>query len=270
MDTLRKSMTPQSQFESLVSEPERNLYVTMKHKFFLTNEPKGETNTRFKPHRMSAICRSCHYELNANKNNHKPQEICIDSIREDETDDQCNDEKTHCTSLEQGHVGHKISVYEENARKSITNSRKRRNLGVPLVGMHNACGLPIVASWSQRETLKPVRIAPKVSRRPRTVSNNHTRRRTKRRAPQPNTIQNCDHESTCRRTKVRRPSFKTCKKMNTISSRNSFKRNNTGLNNHVKRRTVYARDDGDDAVKALKDLCINPMARNKSEIGMIW
>ncbi|KAF7414358.1 hypothetical protein HZH68_002847 [Vespula germanica] len=215
-----------------------------------------------------------------------------------------------------GHVGQKIYVYEENARRSernfdpILDSKKHRTIGVPLVGMHNACGLPVIASWNDTEIFQPLRtsttvlgtLAP-VLGGSRVSSNLRRRTHPKRRAPDPtrsnhtlarvvkrndskrSTVKGDDENNTKR--KRNRLSFKTMNRPN-ISSKNSFKRTVRGgkytlgkasLTNtldrkvskgNAKRRTLYARDDGEEAVQALKNLCLNPLARNESQEDMMW
>ncbi|KZC10164.1 hypothetical protein WN55_01147, partial [Dufourea novaeangliae] len=234
--------------------------------------------------------------------------------------------------LERGHVVQKISAYEENARRSgrnwdftdnfqiLPDTKKHRTIGVPLVGMHNACGLPVVASWPNHELLEPLRIRSRVIgtlrpifKGPRASDRRH-RTHPKRRAPQPNQtmsrknrtvdLKNSDKKvdypsikslvsldtgsGEVRKRRRRRPSFKA-KHIGTFSSRNStrhtckshIKRSKENSVNgstrrksfeteSTKRQTLYARDDGDDAVQVLKNLCLNPLARTKSETDMIW
>lgn len=235
--------------------------------------------------------------------------------------------------LEHGHVGQKISAYEENAKRGVRNAdsidqyqifpevKKHRAIGVPLVGMHNACGLPVVASWHDHElletlrvrgrvlgTLRPIFKGPRASldvrrrnnpKRKTLPSQGASRRRQpsdfgeaeeKIEYPSVKSLVSLEAGDFEIRKKVRRhrPSFKA-KKTGTFSSRGSVKRNGKSIgrknkenciadslrrksleNGSSKRQTLYARDNGDDAVQVLKGLCLNPLARTKSETDMIW
>ncbi|KAK9296697.1 hypothetical protein QLX08_009369 [Tetragonisca angustula] len=234
--------------------------------------------------------------------------------------------------LERGHVGQKISAYEENAKRSSRNwetfdtyqvfpeIKKHRAIGVPLVGMHNACGLPVVASWHDHELLEPLRVKGRVLGTLRPIfkgqhSSINFRHRThpKRKMPTNHSIsrknrlqdlnefdKKIDYPSIkslvslepgmdeVRKKRRRRPSFKA-KRIGTFSSKSttkrkgrshgrtdkentltgSFRRKSFGTGS-VKRQTLYARDDGEEAVQVLKSLCLNPLARTKSETDMIW
>ncbi|XP_033217930.1 uncharacterized protein LOC117173457 [Belonocnema kinseyi] len=77
-------------------------------------------------------------------------------------------------NLESGHVVQKISAYEKNSccvrrerwshpRSGMTEMMQRKSIGVPLVGMHNTCGLPDIAHW-QRLTLSKSSSGEKVLR----------------------------------------------------------------------------------------------------------
>lgn len=226
-------------------------------------------------------------------------------------------ENTNTLRVAEGHVGQKISAYEQNARRSLRSSNPRyrslfevkahRSIGVPLVGMHNACGLPVVASWHNHELLDPLRIAGSVYKNPRTVAN--VRRRTqKRKAPQPNRemIHSRDIDRNTTRSTVKSVGYldavnggeksrrrhrrsSTTMKAGSLSSKNSFKRT-TKVRKHgikvsslvdtfgrksiktgsAKRTTLYAKDDGEEAVQVLKSLCLNPLARANPEMDMMW
>lgn len=234
-------------------------------------------------------------------------------------------------SLERGNVGQKISAYEENAKRSSRNwesldtyqvfpeINKHRAIGVPLVGMHNACGLPVVASWHDHELLEPLRVKGRVlgtlkpifkgsrgsinfrhrthpkrkmppshsiSRRNRNSESRESRRRID--YPSIKSVASLAAGDNVKRIRGRQPSFKA-KKTGTFSSKSSIRRKarSDGRRNKensltsslrrksfdagtTKRRTLYARDDGEDAVQVLKSLCLNPLARTKSETDMIW
>lgn len=240
--------------------------------------------------------------------------------------------------LKRGHVVQKISVYEENSRepkRRSLESCRRRQLGVPLVGMHNACGLPVIAPWPTQVNLNPaqasgrivatLRPLPKI---PLAVPTGKSRTHPKRKAPQhpgqsavfrspkkfaPKSHRVCGiagdsivgfvsvpeiTKSVKKHNKSqRRPSFKV-NRMNTFPSRhsrdasidgssrttfksvkNEAKRRSPILGTFgrrslkrgsAKRRTLYAKDDGDDAAKALSTLCLNPLARGREATNMIW
>lgn len=405
--TLRRSVAPQLQFESSISEPEKVLQGS-KYKVnpannasLSLNETKRESQST-RPARVSKYteianpsrrsCHSCDYqrELQGRNRGINSRLKTLDrriarsehnvSTREDDrgfsdfddyfhksgsrtlntalrkSNDATSRERSNnetvenggakppkvdetrvgkwgAIDLERGHVGQKISAYEENARCSgrnwnfhdryqvFTETPKHRAIGVPLVGMHNACGLPVVASWHDHELLEPLRVRSKVLgtlrpifKGPRASTNLRHRTHPKRRAPQPNQCvskrnrsadsRNSDKKAQCSsirslipfevgngeigKRRKRRPSFKT-KKTGTLSSKNSIKRT---YRSHAKRnkensmagstrgksfeaesnkrQTLYARDDGEDAVQVLKSLCLNPLARTKSETDMIW
>ncbi|KAK2579818.1 hypothetical protein KPH14_008697 [Odynerus spinipes] len=368
--TLRKSMAPQLQFESLVSEPEKNvpMFLTKQRKSIANNnnnnfDVRKRSTLPLAPEQWSRRCNghenlSCRVpgkcpdtvttkeDKNVNdgkstvsvrKENHDSNDTanyfrrsyrrrlssnCCNKMRE------CKGEKEfprgggggggHSNISTRGHVGQKIIVYEENARRSERNldpdveQRKHRPIGVPLVGMHNACGLPVVASWNEREIFQPLRTSSTmignfnhVHEGSRLPSNLRRRTHPKRRAPDPNrsnrtTLARHVKRSDSRRStlrssadnnasgkRTRRLSLKATNRA-TLSSKNSFKRTvrggkytlgkvsltNTldrkGFRGVAKRRTLYARDDGEEAVQALKNLCLNPLARNESQEDMIW
>lgn len=242
--------------------------------------------------------------------------------------------------LAEGHVGQKITAYEQNVRRSsrgvaspvrghrsaFDGSKGHRNIGVPLVGMHNACGLPVVASWvnHDHELLEPLRISrgivttvgPVYTRKSRVMPNVRRRTQPKRKITAPResvnraTINPKDRNgsavvrSRCPtdtingrsgRKHFRRVSSFTGTRttMGSLSSKNSFKRtvrpgrgysgikvSSLGMMDTIgrrslkganaKRATLYARDDGHDAVQVLKSLCLNPLARTNPETDMMW
>ena len=368
--TLRRSEAPQLQFESSISEPEKNL---LKSKEPLTRVSKrSETGN---PSRRS--CHSCDYQREIRNSNsqinsklktldrrivksehnvstrdedrditdlddyfHKSSSQKLTSSRrwlkdkksrsrrKEETkiyDKPSKSDETRVSrkwgtiALERGHVGQKISAYEENAKRTGRNwdftdkyqvfpeMNKHRAIGVPLVGMHNACGLPVVTSWQDHElldqhgrvlgTLRPIFKGPRASLAPRHRTHpkrkmSHTNQSISKRSTLRDSDKGIDYPSIrslvsvgsgsgsgISKRRKRRPSFKT-KKPGTSSSKNSLKRKNksdvkknkenTFEPGNSKRQTLYARDDGEDAVQVLKNLCLNPLARTKSETGMIW
>ncbi|KAL2725674.1 Tetraspanin-11 [Vespula squamosa] len=343
--TLRRSMAPQLQFESLVSEPEKNIpsMIPSKQRISIINNDTSNNQQR------SML------PLESEKSSNPCNEIskCLDTLTRKE--DSVNDGKSmesvrkgsvrdfndtanyfrrsyrkrlssNCRKIRdskddkefartRSHVGQKIYVYEENARRNernfdpVLDSKKHRTIGVPLVGMHNACGLPVIASWNDAEIFQPLqtsttvlgtlapalggsRVSSNLRRRthskrraPDPTRSNHTIARVKRNDSKRSTIKGDDENNTKR--KRNRLSFKTMNRPN-ISSKNSFKRTVRGgkytlgkaslintldrkvSKRNAKRRTLYARDDGEEAVQALKNLCLNPLARNESQEDMMW
>lgn len=370
--TLRRSVAPQLQFETLVSEPEKSVYVSSKKIIPTTSNLHHRTASQITAVQMEAdyarkrsLCHFCNNQprgcccVDPNKNeenryfsrtkdqksqdgsdideyfhrssrrrfssnyDHRPSKCTHESSRNTAMATYTKDEKvmenTDALRVAQGHVGQKISAYEQNARCSLRDSNPRyrtlfevkghRGIGVPLVGMHNACGLPVVASWHNHELLlDPLRIARTVRsvyKGPKTVPN--VRRRTqKRKAPQPDRAmihsRDVDHNVTRSaiksvghsdnvnsgersRRKHRRSSFTT--KAGSLSSKNSFKKTTRSKRHGIKvsslvdtfgrikagsakRTTLYAKDDGEEAVQVLKNLCLNPLARANPEMDMMW
>lgn len=398
--TLRRSEAPQLQFESSMSEPDKNFNVT---KYRTLSSPQNEIESQSRrsvtvskrretlnPARRS--CHSCDYQREIQSGHRKIHSKLktLDrrisksehnvSVQKDDQDfsdfgeyfyksssqkfnttrrrskdtkvkGQSNKEtvetegskhlrndksrvrnKWGTINLERGHVGQKISAYEENAKRGSRNRetfdtyqvfpeiKKHRAIGVPLVGMHNACGLPVVASWHDHELLEPLRVKGRVlgTLRPifkgsRSSMNFRHRTHPKRKTPtnqsmsrknRPSDLRESDKKidypsikslvslradtGEVRKRRKRRPSFKTKKSGTTFSSKSTMKRRRrsdgrkdkentlTGSlrrNSYEagsKRQTLYARDDGEDAVQVLKSLCLNPLARTKSETDMIW
>lgn len=234
--------------------------------------------------------------------------------------------------FKRGHVGQKISAYEENAKRGNRSNwtsldtyqifpeiKKHRAIGVPLVGMHNACGLPVVASWHDNDLLEPLRVKggrvlgtlrPIVKGSSRASINFRHRTHPKRRMVESNQsiskksqvldLRECDKkidypsikslvslEDGLRKKRRHRSSFKA-KRTGTFSkntmrrkSRSDERRDKENCligslykksfePGNTKRQTLYARDDGEDAVQVLKSLCLNPLARTKSDTDMIW
>lgn len=375
--TLRRSMAPQSQFETLVSEPEKSIYIPAKKMPITSNlHPRTASQTTCIAAQMEtdnsrkrSLCHFCNSQRDSrscccadpNKNaeenryfnktedrrsqdgsdideyfhrssrrgfrssyDHWPSRCTRESSGNTTVtvactkDGKVKTEDTDALQVAEGHVGQKISTYEQNTRRSLRSSNPRyrslfevkghRSIGVPLVGMHNACGLPVVASWHNHELLDPLRIARSIYKNPRTVAN--VRRRTqKRKAPQPNremihsrdvdrnttrsTIKTVGYLDVVNsgeksRRKHRRSSFITTK-AGSLSSKNSFKRTSKSRKHGIKvsslvdtfgrksiktgsakRTTLYAKDDGEEAVQVLKSLCLNPLARANPETDMMW
>lgn len=376
--TLRRSVAPQSQFETLVSEPEKSVYMASKKIIPTASNLHHRTASQTtciaaqmeaNNNRKRSLCHFCNSQrdprgcccADPNKNTEENRYFSktedqrsqdgsdIDeyfhrgsrrrfSSSYDRQPSRCTRESsgntvmiTACTKdgrmmedtdalqVAEGHVGQKISAYEQNTRHSLRGPNPRyrslfevrghRSIGVPLVGMHNACGLPVVASWHNHELLDPLRIARTVKsvyKSPRTVPN--VRRRTqKRKAPQPDRamIHSRDDRNVTRsaiksmvypnavnvgersRRRRRRSSFTATK--GSLSSKNSFKRTIRSKRHGIKvsslvdtfgrksmklgsakRTTLYAKDDGEEAVQVLKSLCLNPLARANPETDMMW
>lgn len=374
--TLRRSVAPQSQFETLVSEPEKSVYIPAK-KIIPTNNLHHRTISQTTciaaqmetdNNRKRSLCYFCNnqqrdsrgcccVDLNKDAEENRYFNKTEDQRSQDGSDideyfhrssrrgfrSSCDHRSSRCMresgnttvmtactkdgkmiedtdalQVAEGHVGQKISAYEQNTRHSLRSSNPKyrslfevkghRSIGVPLVGMHNACGLPVVASWHNHELLDPLRIARSVYKNPRTVAN--VRRRTqKRKAPQPNRemihSRDIDRNTTKSiiksmgyldavnsgekfRRRQRRSSFITTK-AGSLSSKNSFKRTNKSRKHGIKvsslvdtfgrksiktgstkRTTLYAKDDGEEAVQVLKNLCLNPLARANPETDMMW
>ncbi|KAG5315074.1 CD63 protein, partial [Acromyrmex insinuator] len=266
--TLRRSVAPQSQFESLVSEPEKSVYVPLRKRIPLTNNlhhRSASQTTCIAAQTLKAdnvrkksccFCDSQHNSrgfccANADSSKH------VKDIRYfNETEDRRSQD---ALQLAEGHVGQKISVYEQNAQRSLRDANPRyrsfeikgyRTIGVPLVGMHNACGLPVVASWHDHELLDSLRITRKfakpagpIYKSPPTIPNVRQRTQPRRKVLQPDRgmIHPRDIDRGVKRSivksvgyldainggrsrrKHRRSSF-TMAKMGSLSSKNSFKR----------------------------------------------
>ncbi|EZA51159.1 hypothetical protein X777_10284 [Ooceraea biroi] len=384
--TLRRSAAPQSQFESLVSEPEKSIYVPSKKRTPIINSSHyhtaSQTTMQLETTDKRSLCRFCngqHDRCCANIDSNKTAEddryfnqmedqksqdgSVIDEYFRKSSRKRCNTsdfgrgsrgmrkssrggsagtittmadtrgeeakaKETDALQLTEGHVGQKISAYEQNVRRSLRDSspviryrsafeglKGHRSIGVPLVGMHNACGLPVVASWHDHELLEPLRISHgvvetvgPVYRSPRVVPNVRRRTQPKRKPPRPmdhatinskdrndkrSTVKSVTHLDTIngrsRRKHFRRSSF-TATKVGSLSSKNSFKKTArskrySGIRTRslmdtlsrrslkgesAKRTTLYAKDDGDEAVRVLKSLCLNPLARTNPETDMMW
>lgn len=300
--TIRKSAQPQQQFESLVSEP-------------------GKGGSRSKE-RSKPLVQKSNLKLSSPEN-----PISGGVGKRDENGD---------ADLRRGHVVQKISVYEENSResgkKSLDIRRRGNKLGVPLVGMHNACGLPIVAPWPLQLNIGSRNNAENLCTMKNVIpfavpAGVKSRNQTKRRAPQrPGKLfdtqelrggrkfvrksrgdstsrdssnpENVAAASKRRLKNQRQPSFKVGRINATLPARHSrdssfeklsritfrsvkgeAKRNSPLLGSFRrkssnrgkdKRKTLYAKADGDDAANVLSNLCLNPLARSKEAANMIW
>lgn len=374
--TLRRSVAPQLQFESLVSEPEKSVYVSSKKRApiasslhqRITSPARTTTQTEITNAQQKSCCHFCSNQHNShiirndkyakddqrfdntdaqkledssdideyfhrkfNSNNHQtsvkctrkfPSNTIATTVTNEDKAKLIRSEQT--LQLAEGHVGKKISAYEENERRSLRDFNPKyrslfevkghRTIGVPLVGMHNACGLPVVASWNDHEFLDPLRVSRRIARTvrpiyrsPRTMSNVKRRTQPKRKAPQPGCemIPAKDVDRSIKRSTIRsarsdaindsrRSRKKHCRsslitaKMGSLSSKNSFKKTRYirhGIkasslmdtfgrkslkNASMKRTTLYAKDDGKEPVQVLKNLCLNPLARNNPETDMMW
>lgn len=322
--TLRR-VAPQSQFESLVSEPERNIYASSKKRIPMIGSLHHRTASQTTCTASQIECQGnvpkklfCHFcddqrecfcvnikpiDKNNEDNqyfNTEEQQLrngsdineyfrrnswkkfdssdhgasrhaCVSSRKNTTTiATDIKDEKV--TELEkpqlaEGHVGRKISTYEQNVQRSLRTNPTYRSvldknmkghwtIGVPLVGMHNACGLPIVATWKDQNILKPLRVNRRIIgtiyKSPHTLSNVRRRNKPKRKAPQPDPaiiVRNIDHN--IKRSTIKsvahldamnsglftnkhcRSSY-TASKVGSLSSKNSFKKRTASRKHGIK------------------------------------
>lgn len=317
--TLRRSVAPQSQFESLVSEPEKSVYMPLRKRIPLTNNLHHRSasqtmciaaqilkadNVRKKSccfcdnqHNSRGFCcanadtskhvediryfnetedrrsqdgsdideyfhKSSHGKFsNDHRVSRSTRESSVTLMATDTKNEKAKaEEEARTLQLAEGHVGQKISVYEQNTRRSLRGANPRyrspfeikgyRTIGVPLVGMHNACGLPVVASWHDHELLDSLRITRKLAKTAGSIYKSpripKVRQRTQSRRKvlqpdrgiiHPRDIDRGFQRSTVKsvgyldaingsgrsRKKHRRSSF-TMTKVGSLSSKNSFKR----------------------------------------------
>lgn len=319
IETLNRPVVPQMQFESFVSEPERPIRSYNNRKGCLTvssyqkNDNYYENNKKkqLKNKKQSKESSKKYSEfipkfrfLEEPHNFTRTNNYCQDSF--DNSQEHMNNYKKNNKNSEheRSNVLQKISVYESNARASgrsselvrLSNSdRKNRTLGVPLVGMHNACGLPIIGySWPEKNITR-LCLTGEFAGRLETHQGTYEKQRKKikkRRAPQPGDDDNrmasrrtiTSIDSSGRNKILKRPSFKNSR-INSLSfKQRSYRRIESGKDDRIfgslrrrsfarrsiKRATLYAKDDGSEAVDVLTTLCLNPMARNKGAINMIW
>lgn len=196
-----------------------------------------------------------------------------------------------------GLVGQKIAAYEENVRgntrpRTLESRKHHRGIGVPLVGMHNACGLPVVASWHDLCTMEPMKMSSRAmgNGRPST----HSRRRNRYcqrncRENQQTLTRSRGHEnsSISRELNLRvygprirsKPSFKSRRPTSNCSKASKSKEQADDRllvdkryreRSKAKRTTLYARNDGDEAVKVLANLYLNPLTCDNGEEDIIW
>jgi len=318
--TLRRSVAPQSQFESLVSEPEKSLYMPLKKRVPVTSlHHRSESQstcvaaqtveTHNAQKKSCCFCDSQHdprgfYCANVNTGKHdediryfnkaedrRSQEgsdideyfhrssrgrfssndhrvsrrtreslenTGIVTVSDTKSEKAKTEEEAEALQLAEGHVGQKISAYEHNARcssrlspkyRSLFEVKGHRTIGVPLVGMHNACGLPVIASWHDHELLDSLRISRRLAgpiyKSSRTIPNVRRRTQPKRKAPQPNrgmihgardidrgvkgsAIKTAGHldviNSSGKSSRKHHRSSFTMTKVGSLSSKNSFKR----------------------------------------------
>lgn len=185
------------------------------------------------------------------------------------SDDKCNF----------GNVVQKISTYEENARRSVAGSspfgrnQKKCRIGVPLVGMHNACGLPVVA-WPECKDSKNLGNS---IRNPRYRSRTQPKRRTSNQEEPEHsrTRKFATRSSLPKKRLLRKASFKNSR-TNTLPAFKSLglqmqkSRDFDVTRMSSKRKTLYAKDDGNEAVGVLTSLCLNPLARSRNGAYMMW
>lgn len=361
METLRRSVLPQRQFESLISEPERNPRLAGKRRSrrnIVSTSPRAEKSFTSPKTRLSPVTRRSKNRRSfksmldrSNKNRtiefvpsfrflDEPSEFHADSgfhsrrtssrrrgrrtpsredtqaVRAASSEAQpienapTRSARDSSEDLNLGNVCKKISVYEGNARSSGRSERetagrgldgnpdvkRHRAIGVPLVGMHNACGLPVIAHWPERRVFSDQRLPVKI------VSERRVQTSVKRKAPQPRNLRGENDEalpasdvidestgSATSKRVLKRPSFKAGRTnpmpyKQRYSRRNGARttsqdgrkvnggtlRNGNSTRQSTKRSTLYARDEGNEAVEALANLCLNPLARNKGAANMIW
>ena len=203
--------------------------------------------------------------------------------------------------LESGHVVQKISAYEENSccnrqerridsRLGMTEIKKHKKIGVPLVGMHNACGLPVIAHWQTSRLSKSSARRPvsRSHRHSRSQSQTHPRSRPCQDSGELNLKQRWlpkegSRHTSARKKVTKRPSFKASR-VGTFPAKKVFKTVGRDFERESmifrlggsfgrrsgKRTTLYAKDRGEEAVNALKKLCLNPLARNNKGDVMMW
>lgn len=186
----------------------------------------------------------------------------------------------------------KINAYEQNARfapSEETNSnlvseksKKTRKLGVPLVGMQATSKISIQTMpkprstksssnhmmYSQYKTSKShnkleTLDIPRYKLDRRLAERGRSSRRS---AKSPS-----GSRGRTAREPGRRPSFKVSKIKTMPASRsvyNGFGRDS--VRRSIKRTTLYAKDDGNEAVRVLTNLCLNPLARSRGSACMMW
>lgn len=185
------------------------------------------------------------------------------------------------------------SQFEEkvDSRLGMTEVPRFKTLGVPLVGMHNACGLPVFAHWQKQKISTSLR------------KSNHVHRDNSNRAqskiysrdshPRHNSseadfksewimIKETNRPYSSASHNRRRPSFKVVR-VGTLSTKKLAKNSKDNLKKEsiiykfggsfgrrsVKRTALYAKN-GEEAVSALKKLCLNPLGRSSKGDVMIW
>lgn len=203
-------------------------------------------------------------------------------------------------NLESGRVVQKISAYEENSccirkerwvdpRLGMTEIMQHKLIGVPLVGLHNACGMPVIGHWQKSRLSKSSSRENFLRGHKYLRSWNQTH--PKRREPQelgetvfktgwPNN-QEGSRSSSTRKKVDKRLSFKAStigafpakvlKPERDVDRKSIICRFSGSFGRRIgKRTTLYAKDGGVEAVDALKRLCLNPLARNNKADVMLW
>lgn len=260
MGSLRRPTLPHHQFESLVSEPDRTHDRTTAR--ISSRQTKKKSPTNSKPKKCSNTAAHASFRFLDDST------VFLD----------------HNPHQERSNVGQMISHYEGNTQEgkkpNFYNLKNYKTIGVPLVGMHNACGLPVLGAWSN-ERFQTLQVPRDVFRK---LEKNTKNARTlvrprknglKRKAPQPQTIGKSEEfnraRESFRKKSLRHSNFRNGLKLNQQSySRMERTKNNDNKNgfNKTRRATLYAKDDGSDAVNVLTSLCLNPMAKSSS--NMIW
>lgn len=166
-----------------------------------------------------------------------------------------------------GLVNTKISVYEKNlsnVQDEDPSKKKKKVLGVPLVGMQSgAANFPMVNTqgWNKvasvveqsKLTIKEKKRAPSIPKYSEDATVNYPNKFAK---------------NTCSTTRSTQTKPTRSLRRNRITSATV----NLHKGSRGKRKTLYAKDaEGDEAIRVLSNLCLNPMARsNKKSTFMIW
>lgn len=129
-----------------------------------------------------------HESLTAKNNNNNNKSVSLRKSKKAEKKTNNNNKQ----SLEPGTVGAMIQVFEEHLSTDppCNNWALQKNkFGVPLVGMHNACGLPVLAHWPRQNKAPKKKLKRPAPKPPR----------SKRQAPKISHEKNSqDRENFCR------------------------------------------------------------------------
>ena len=233
--------------------------------------------------------------------NHINNNSRCSSSRLDSRKHATNNELRVVPNLESGNVVQKINAYEENScciseerrinsRLGMTEMKEHKSIGVPLVGMHNACGLPVIAHWQSSRLSKSSSTGQIFGsqRHLRSRSQTHPKRRATQDLGESHlksgwtVIKKESRPLSAMKDVDKRPSFKAFRN-GIFSAKKGLETGRDADRESIicrfsgsfsrrsgKRTTLYAKDGGDEAVYALKNLCLNPLARNNKGEVMIW